>query len=271
MRNGIVLQVQGLGVPVQVPSTRVEAGFEVRWSSDPESSPDAPAHVLHGHHEVQRFLALAVDPRFLQGDMIKIIPVEVDDDQSTLSKAACVTLGVSPDNWSNVRVALVVTGNTSRGPVMDTLEWLGSRDEYAAGAPMREALQHAHARGMRSPSFFTQQEGGHILRAAEFMQNFRRQMKPSLRLAELMQEKIVQSIIQSDFSDIHPERATHYLRQAQEAMRNCQEQRLNELEDLGLEDALLLKTAQDARDSLAADQYEQSAPSPRRSGGPMLH
>lgn len=271
MRNGIVLQVQGLGVPVQVPSNRVEAGFEVRWSSDPESSPDAHAHVLQGHQEVQRFLALAVDPRFLQGDLIKIVPVEVDDEQSTLSKSACVALGVSPDNWSNVRVALVVTGNTGRGPVMDTLEWLGSREEYAAGAPMREALQHAQARGMRSPSFFTQQEGGHLLRAAEFMQNFRRQMKPSLRYAEVMQEKIMQSIIQSDFSNINGERAAHYLRQAQEAMRQCQEQRINELEDLGVDDALLLKKAQDARDALDADHHEIAPAAKPKTRNPALH
>jgi hypothetical protein len=265
MRNGIILQVQGLGVPVQMDSDRVEAGFVVGWSSDVDCPTDAPAHVLIGSKEVDRFLRMAVDPRFQQAGLIQVIAVEVGDEQTAISRQDCIhKYQISPDNWNSVRTALVIAGNSPKGPVMDTMEWIGTRQEYAEGAHMREAFQHASTRGMKAVTLYTQQEGGHILNAADFIHGFRRQMKPSLRYAELLRQQIESAVIDMDCNQIHGERAVHVLRQIQNAFRHEQEQQLCELQDLGMDTAKFQRTAQEVVEEL-------DSPNARKPRGPSLH
>lgn len=270
MRNGVVLQVQGLGVPVQLASNRVEAGYVIGWSTDAECPSDAPAHVLIGSKEIERFLRMAVDPRFLSGDLIKLVPVEVDDDQYAISRVDCISrYQINPDNWAMVRTALVIAGNTAKGPVMDMHEWIGTRDEYAQGAHMREAFQHGMNRGIKSPSVYTPDEGGHIQNAAEFLTGFRRQMKPSLRYAELLRKQIETAVQDIDLDTMHGERALNILRQIQDAFRLQQQQQLIELEELGVDTAQLQRKAHDALNQ--EELKEPAAQSAPRKSGPSMH
>lgn len=264
MRNGTILQIKGMGIPVQSASQQNLEGYEVRWSSDPQVHWDAPAHVLIGHDEVKRFLELAVDRRFVDANLLTMIPVQVADDVNSMSRAETIAAGVNPDNWNVVRVALIISGNSSLGPVMDELEWVGSRDEYAQGNHMREAFLHAQHRGIKSPAIFPHTDSGHLLRAAEFMSEFRSQFRPSLRASERMAKVLEANLVGLNLADIHPDRAKHYLLEIQRATQNLQEQRLYNLEEMGMADAMLKRRAQDELDSLPKA-------SAKRPAGPTLN
>lgn len=269
MRQGLIVQIKGLGVPVQSPSTRNQEGFEVRWSSDPEVPGDAPAHVLIGQDELQRFLELAVDRRFVVADLLTLTPVTVPEDSNALSRLESIEMGIHPDNWNTVRVALVISGNASRGPVMDEIEWVGTREEYTEGTHMREAFEHAIRRGIRSPSIFPHTESGHILRAAEFLTDFRRQMKPSLRASEMMTNVLEANLVGLDLTHINADRAKHYLQEIQRALVQVRRQRIHELDDTGRLEAEMKRRAQDDRSAL--DQSAAPAAQPSRSSSPKLH
>jgi len=260
MRNGTILQIKGMGIPVQAPSGRNMDGYEVRWSSDPEVPQDAPAHVLIGHEEVKRFLELAVDARFVAANLITVTPVQVEDDRNSMSRPQTLLAGINPDNWNVVRVALIISGNSARGPVMDELEWVGTRDEYTQGNHMREAFLHAQHRGIKSPAIFPHTDTGHLLRAAEFMSEFRAQYRPSLRASERLAQVLEANLVSIDLTDIHPDRAKHYLIEIQRATQNLREQRMNNLEDMGMEDALLKRRAQDDLDTLPARAKRNAGP-----------
>ncbi|MBA1280405.1 hypothetical protein [Stutzerimonas stutzeri] len=240
-------------------------GYEVRWSSDPEVPHDARAHVLIGHDEVKRFLDLAVQRRFIDANLLTVTPVQVADDVNSMSRDETLAAGINPDNWNVVRVALIISGNSDRGPVMDELEWVGNRDEYAQGNHMREAFIHGQHRGIKSPAVFPHTDSGHLMRAAEFISEFRTQFRPSLRASERMAEVLESNLAETDLSDIHPDRAKHYLLEIQRATRNLREQRLHNLEDMGLADAKLQRRAQDDLDAMPA------APAKKRPTGPTLN
>lgn len=266
MRNGTILQVKGMGIPVQAPNGRNMEGYEVRWSSDPEVPLNAPAHVLIGHDEVKRFLELAVDRRFVDANLLTLTPVQVPVDVNCMSREQTLAAGINPDNWNVVRVALIISGNSTRGPVMDELEWVGTRDEYAEGNHMREAFMHAQHRGIKSPAIFPHTDSGHVLRAAEFITEFRAQYRPSLRASERMAKVLEANLAELDLSNIHPDRAKHYLLELQRATQNLREQQINNLEDIGMDDAMQMRRAQDDRDALA------EAATPRRpKPGPTLN
>lgn len=264
MRNGTILQIKGMGIPVQAPSGRNMEGYEVRWSSDPEVPHDAPAHVLIGHDEVKRFLELAVDRRFVEANLITLTPVQVPEEVNAMSRSQTLKAGINPDNWNVVRVALIISGNSARGPVMDELEWVGTRDEYSQGNHMREAFLHAQHRGIKSPAIFPHTDSGHLLRAAEFMSEFRAQYRPSLRASERMAQVLEANLVNIDLQNIHPDRAKHYLLEIQRATQNLRDQRLHNLEDLGMADAMLKRRAQDDLDALP-DTHA------KRSTGPTLN
>ena len=99
MRNGIIIQIKGLGVPVQAASNRNTDGYEVRWSSDPEVSTDSPTHVLIGQKELQLFVELAVDSRFVVADLMNLIHVQVPEGVNAVSRHQAIAAGVNPDNW----------------------------------------------------------------------------------------------------------------------------------------------------------------------------
>lgn len=265
MRNGIIIQIKGLGVPVQAPSQRNQEGYEIRWSSDPEVPENAPTHVLIGSTELQRFLELAVDRRFVVADLIQLTQVLVPDDRNSLTRIEAVAAGIHPDNWNTVRVALVISGNAARGPVMDEIEWIGTRDEYFEGTHLREAFDHAQRRGIKSPSIFPHTESGHILRAAEFLGEFRRQMKPSLRAAETMTHVLEENLCGLDLTNINPDRAAHYLREIQRAFIAHRDQQFMELEDTGRIEGQMKHKAKAELDEL------NEISTQRISKGPRLH
>ncbi|MCF6783715.1 hypothetical protein [Stutzerimonas stutzeri] len=264
MRNGTILQIKGMGIPVQSASDRNMEGYEVRWSSDPQVHPDSPAHVLIGHEEVKRFLELAVDRRFIEANLLTVTPVQVDDNVNSMSRSEALEAGINPDNWNVVRVALIISGSSSLGPVMDELEWVGTRDEYAQGSHMREAFLHAQHRGIKSPTIIPHTDSGHLLRAAEFMTEFRSQFRPSLRASERMAQVLESNLVNLDLANVHPDKAKHYLVEIQRATRNLREQKLLNLEEIGMVEAVLKRQAQDDLDSLPNA-------SPKRSQGPTLN
>lgn len=187
-------------------------------------------------------------------------------DRNSMSRADSLTFGINPDNWNTVRVALVISGNSSRGPVMDDLEWVGTRDEYSQGDHMREAFLHAQQRGIKAPAIYPHTNPGHLLRAAEFMTNFREQYRPSLRATETMARVLEANLSGLDVQSLHPDRAKHYLAEIQRAVTNLRDQRLANLDEMGIADAMLRRHAQDDLQALG----QQQTP-PRTSRGHTMN
>lgn len=263
MRKGTIIQIKGLGIPVQSPTDRNLEGYEVRWSSDPEVAVDAPAHVLIGHEALTRFIELAVDRRFLVADLMTVTPVTVPDNSNSLSRSLSEAAGINPDNWNTVRMAMVISGNGPRGAVMDEIEWVGSRDEFNEGAPLAEAYAHAKHRQIKMPSIHKHTESGHIMRAAHFFGEFRRQLKPSLRAAEMMARVLEQNLCSLDLTAINGDKATHYLMEIQRAFIQRREHAQIELAENGMvEWPVMVEAFNEAHDT----------PTPSRpSRGPSFH
>lgn len=258
-RKGVVVQVKGLGVPVQAHSTRVVSGFELRWSSDPDVGDNSPAHVLFDHKGLTNFLQFAVDPSFQEGDLISFTPVDLPEGINYLSKADCLAYGISAEHWQIVRCHLTITGSTGRGPVTDKLDWVGTRQEYFENAHITDAHEHAKSRDMTRVTVFTTQDGGHLLRAAEGLKNHQRQMRPSLRAAELVMDQLQKRVMDSDLHNITSEHAIHFLRQLQHAFVAVDAERVAELADFGLEKVQMLPMAETAPEPAPA----KSPSSPR--------
>lgn len=240
-RKGLVIQVKGLGVPVQVHSTRVTSGFELRWSSDPDVGDNSPAHVLFDHQGLTNFLRFAVDPSFQEADLISFTSVEVAEGVDHITKADCLAYGISAEHWQIVRCHLSITGSTARGPVTDKLAWVGTRQEYFENAHINEAHEHAKSRDMSRVTVFTTQDGGHLLRAAEGFKNHQRQMRPSLRAAELVMDQLQKRVMDTNLEDISSEHALHFLRQLQTAFVAVDFERVAELQDFGLETVQMIR------------------------------
>lgn len=264
MRNQTFVQVEGLGVPVQVPTNRTAQGYEIRWSSDPQAPIDARVHLLNSERELTNFLKLAVDPRFLKADLLKMMPVRIDDDRKSLTRAEAEKAGADPDCWNLVRVALVISGTSPRGPAIDEIEWVGTRDEHQEGVHLREAYEHARNRNISHPVFFLHNESGPIQRAADFMAEFNRQMNPALRAAETLNQAHQEAVINMDIDNLNGDRAIHYLRQFQESLIN-----LKTVKALTIQNSF--SNAQQAAPRPEAPATEQPEPTPQNSSGPRFH
>jgi len=263
MQNHTTVQVKGLGVPVQSPNNKISEGFELRWSSDPDVPANARVHLFSSKKEIDRFLRLAIDERFLKSDLITIIPVSAPDGTNSLSREEAIRAGIHPDNWDLIRVALVISGNNERGPVMDEIEWVGSREQHNEGVHMQEAFEHANRRKITQPAIFQHNQCGHLLRAAEFMSMFQRKMKPTLNAAIRMDEALEERLLMLDTSKINGDSAIHYLHQLQQAVAN-----LKTVNQLNYAASLSTGVATDPAPS-GNDAAE--APEDRRQQGPRFH
>lgn len=233
MRQPIVLQVQGLGIPV-VASPASEK-IELRWSSDPDIDADAPAYLFRDAREIEKFLTFAVDKRFINQSLLLPIRVDADKDAISLSRASAEDQGVDAVNWDLVRVGVVINGNSSMGPVSDTLEWIGTREEYQASAHMLEAFQHAAHREISNPIIITHNESHQTLAAADFMTAFHSSIKPQLMNAHQVLEQMTSELHTLDVDAINPDRAASILKQLQSALIDARHQDNILRESLGMD------------------------------------
>ena len=271
MQKGLILQVRGLGVLIQHPCESISAGFELRWSSDPETSPDSPAHVLLGDEQLKRFLHVGLAQSYITKKMVSIIPVSVGDDKNSLSKAECLKIGLEADNWEMVRTPLSVSGHTSEGPVIATKAWWGSRDEFSSNEHISHAMSYGQNLGMRRPVILSDKERGQLLNAADFFESYRKEMRPSLRAADLIMQGTEEALMAVDVDRISPEQAKHYLRNIQTAFEGLREQRLQQFNLVGLGDALSAQQAKEKVDALDSASQGAIPNAQSKSRGPRLH
>lgn len=222
MRQPIVLQVEGLGIPVVV--SGVSAKTELRWSSDPDTNADAPAYLFHDSKEIHQFLTFAVDKRFINENLLLPIRVTAPDGAISLSRAEAEAQGVDAQNWELVRVGLIINGNSNKGPVSDALEWVGDREEYENSKHMLEAYQHASNRGITNPIIVPHNEAHQTLEAAEFMTVFHQSIKPQLMNAHHVLDRLTSELLAIDVDGINPDRAVSILKQVRNALGDAHEQ-----------------------------------------------
>lgn len=222
MRQPIVLQVQGLGIPVVVSGD--SAKTDLRWSSDPDTNADAPAYLFHDSKEIQQFLTFAVDERFINQNMLMPIRVIAPEGASSLPREEAEAQGVDAQNWELVRVGLIISGNSNKGPVSDALEWVGDREEYAENKHLLEAYQHAKYRGITNPIIVPHNEAHQTLEAAEFMTVFHHSIKPQLMNAHHVLNRLTSELSGLEVDSLNPDRAVSILRQIKNAFDDAHEQ-----------------------------------------------
>lgn len=222
MRQPIVLQVEGLGIPVVI--SDASAKIELRWSSDPDIKADAPAYLFHDSKEIHQFLTFAVDKRFINENLLLPIRVTAPEGAIALSRVEAEAQGVDAQNWDLVRVGLIINGNSNKGPVSDALEWVGDREEYADSKHMLEAYQHASHRGITNPIIVTHNEAHQTLAAAEFMTVFHHSIKPQLMNAHQVLDRLTSELLALDVDGINPDRAVSILKQVRSALGDAHEQ-----------------------------------------------
>lgn len=283
-KTAVIFQVEGLGVPVQMPSNRNADGYEVRWSSDPDVPLNAPVHALIGEKSLQRFLSLSIDKRFRDANLISLVPVKLSSQHLALWQSnptitavgiapdEAIRSGVSPSAWEYVRVALVVSGTTPQGPRMDEIEWYGTREEHNEGMHLREAYEHCKAHRISAPTIFHHNHSEEVFNASDFFSAFQRQLKPSLRAAHEMSEALEQYLLKLDVDKIAPERALKYLEDLQKATAKKVEQRNLDKADLQRSNQRGIR-AVDTEQIRSTPHTPASEPSEtvRPSRGPRLH
>jgi len=233
MRQPIVLQVQGLGIPVL--ASQASEKIELRWSSDPDISADAPAFLFHDAKEIEKFLTFAVDKRFINENLLLPIRVNAPKDAISLSRADAEAQGIDGVNWDLVRVGVIINGNSNMGPVSDSLEWIGTRDEYLNSGHMLEAFHHAAHREISNPIIVTHNESHQTLAAADFMTAFHSSIKPQLMNANQVLERLTRELNALDVDSINPDRAVRILKQLQSAMIDARDQDNILRQSLGME------------------------------------
>lgn len=240
MRQPIVLQVEGLGVPVVIsgPTAKVE----LRWSSDPDISADAPVYLFRDSNEVSQFLSYALDKRFMNKNLLQLIRVEADPAAQSLPRAEAEAQGVSPLNWDLVRAGLIISGNSNQGPKNDALEWLGTREDYSSHDHLRSAFEYATRHSITAPIIVTHNEAAQTLAAAEYMTNFHHSIKPQSMIAQQVMDQLTSELYSMDLPAMAPDRAKNVLIQVRSALIDVHDQ-VNQLrESLGLETRPLSET-----------------------------
>ena len=217
MNNALILEVDSLGTPVHHPNPNAQTGYEWRWSSDPEVSIDAPVHVFNSQKELQRFIQLAVQRQFLDAEKMKIIPITQSGKTNSITRQDAIAVGANPDNWNTIRLVIAVSGKSSRGPMIDALQWCGPRDDYNDGLHMQEGYLHAKAREWTDPHIYTPKEASRVRVAASVIAQHEQQMRPELRAAQEMARALETAVMNLDLSTVNPERAMAYLSQLKDA------------------------------------------------------
>lgn len=233
MRQPIVLQVEGLGVPVV--SNAPSENIELRWSSDPDISADAPAYLFRDANEVTHFLSFAVDKRFINQHLLSTTRVDADDDARWLPRAEAEVQGVDAINWDLVRVGLIISGNSKEGPVSDALEWVGSREEYQEHGFMRAAFEYASRHKISGPTIVPHNEARQTLAAAEYMTNFHQSIKPQVMIAHQVLDRITAELHSLDLEVMSADRAKSTLQQVKAALIDAHEQENQLRLSLGME------------------------------------
>ncbi|WP_219096148.1 hypothetical protein [Pseudomonas sp. UMAB-40] len=233
MRQPVILQVNGLGVPVIVSGPSDVP--DLRWSSDPDISPDAPAYLFRESTDIRNFLTHGIDKRFISESSLETIRVEAPESAMCISREEAISFGADASSWDMVRAGMIISGNAATGPVSDALEWVGERAEYQLGAHMMEAFQYARKREITNPIIIPHNESGHTLNAAEFMTNFHRTIKPQLLNAHQVLNRLSGELMALDLDAINPDRAHHILRQVQSAIADQQSQDNLLRQSLGME------------------------------------
>jgi hypothetical protein len=259
MRQPIVLQVEGLGVPVV--SNAPADNIELRWSSDPDISADAPAYLFRDANEVTHFLSFAVDKRFINQNLLTTIRVEADDDARWLPRADAEAQGVDAINWDLVRVGLIISGNSNEGPVSDALEWVGGREEYHEHGFMLAAFEYASRRKISGPTIVNHNEARQTLAAAEYMTNFHQSIKPQVMIAHQVLDRITAELHSLDLEVMSADRAKSTLQQVKAALIDAHEQENQLRQSLGMETKPYADlSAGQAKRQPAADHGQSSSP-----------
>jgi hypothetical protein len=233
MRQPIVLQVEGLGIPVVISGDSPKT--DLRWSSDPDTNADAPAYLFHDSKEIHQFLTFAVDKRFINENLLVPTRVTAPDGAISLPRAEAEKQGVDAQNWELVRVGLIISGNSNKGPVSDALEWVGDREEYADSKHMLEAYQHAKFRGITNPTIVPHNEAHQTLAAAEFMTIFHQSIKPQLMNAHNVLDRLTSELSGLELETMNPDRALSILTQIKYAFDDAHEQDNILRKSLGME------------------------------------
>jgi hypothetical protein len=207
----MIIEVKNLGVPVMHPSKDTPSGAVVRWSSDPEVAPDAPAHVVVGNAEFQRFMKLTVPEEFINKAAMVIHPILIEKGRNSVSKQEAIDAGASPDSWDNVRTLTVIIGKNKTQPEAITKEWYGLREDYFAKQHILDAARYAKDNNIDAPVIFTDSEIHQVLNAATGAHKHLLMMNPALRTAKLMDELLERSLSNLDVDAVHPDRAVHIL------------------------------------------------------------
>jgi hypothetical protein len=269
MRQPIVLQVEGLGIPVVI--SDASAKTELRWSSDPDIKADAAAYLFHDSKEIHQFLTFAVDKRFINENLLLPIRVTAPEGAISLPRAEAEAQGVDAQNWELVRVGLIINGNSNKGPVSDALEWVGDREEYADSKHMLEAYQHASHRGITNPIIVTHNEAHQTLAAAEFMTVFHHSIKPQLMNAHQVLERLTSELTGLEVDTLNPDRAVSILKQIKYAFDDAHEQDNILRMSLGMEPKPLADLpAQAPKSQPSSTDAPVAAPAPEPEPSPEL-
>lgn len=233
MRQPVILQISRLGIPVLIDGQ--SGSPELRWSCDPDIKADAPAYLFRESVDIKDFLSFAIDKSFITESSLLPIRVNAPDDAVTMSREEAQRQGVSSDNWDSVRVGMIISGNTSKGPVSDALEWYGEREEYGNGVHVMAAFQYAKSKDISSPTIVPHNESSHTLVAAEFMTSFHHTIKPQLLNAHQVLNSLKTDLRSLDLETLNPDRALQILKQIKSAFSesDAQEQLLRT--SLGME------------------------------------
>lgn len=233
MLKPIILQIEGLGIPVLIDTPNEEP--ELRWSSDPDISADSPAYIFRDSAEIERFLNFAVNKRYINESCLSPIRVTAPVNAVTLSRAECEEQGIDPVNWDIVRVGLIISGNSSHGPVSDSLEWAGQRSDFLQDTHLQDAFKHAIVRKITAPQIVTHIESRQTLDAAEFMTGFQHSIKPQLLNSSQVLERLWGDLAVTDLDSINPDRAIGMLRQIKAAVEDNHTQENRMRKGLGME------------------------------------
>lgn len=259
MKNGMLVEVKNLGVPVQHPSQDSNTGYVLRWSSDPQVSPQAPAHIIIGSAEFQRFVKLALPEEFLNKAAMVIHPVVISDGQTAISRNEAIKAGASSESWDNVRSILLIVGKSGGNAEAISKEWYGSRDDFFAKQHIIDASDFAKAQGITAPVFFTSEDVHKMLNASNTAYHHLLTMNPALRTAKLMTEVLERSLSALDLNKMHPDRAMHVLNEIQQAAIAHQEMKSNHNTAFNLDSDAILGAAPVANPA-GAEVYEDDEP-----------